>query len=228
VTAWNANPLNATNQLVPLPSALYQIVTKTITIPSGGRKATIQLKIPNATLLDVNLIYGIGITLVSNDAGVTISSNLKKALFAISAKNAYDANYTVTGFLFHPTGPRSISLTKRLSTAGAIRLQAPLGDLGPQGYAFQFDVIGGTTLGNWAAVGACPPAPQSGFYTADNPGGIAYPGPELPGVAPFLYSLYNNTYNATTNTFWMHYGYGVGSSDQTGWSRNVYEKWVRQ
>ena len=44
-------------------------------------------------------------------------------------------------------------------------------------------------------------------------------------TAPWVHSTYNNTYNPTTKTFWMHYGYN-GTSD-AGRNRQIYEKWVR-
>jgi hypothetical protein len=94
------------------------------------------------------------------------------------------------------------------------------------GYYFWFDVSGTNTLTNWDCTPQ--PPPHSGFFTADNPGGLAYPGPELPGTAPYVQTTYNNTYNPATKTFWMHYGYGSGATGPTQWSRNIYEKWVRQ
>ena len=102
-----------------------------------------------------------------------------------------------------------------------------MGDLG--GWLFRFNTDDATgMLSNWEAAGSTPAAPSSGFFTADNPGNIAYPGPEFPGQGEWKYSTYKNWYDAGAKTFWMHYGYGGGSTDQNGWTRNIYEKWVRK
>lgn len=94
VTAWNADPNNP--YLTPLPASFYQLVSGlTVKIVAGQKIGSLKITIPNATVLDVNLTYGLGVTLVSNDAGVTTSSNLKKAVFAISAKNKYDGVYNL-------------------------------------------------------------------------------------------------------------------------------------
>jgi hypothetical protein len=94
LTAYNtANPGSA---LTPLPAAWYQLLTGLqVTIPAGSKTGLLQIRIPNATLFDVNLTYGLAVTLVSNDAGVTTSTNLKNAIFAISAKNKYDGAYDI-------------------------------------------------------------------------------------------------------------------------------------
>ena len=104
-----------------------------------------------------------------------------------------------------------------------------MGDLYTANYYFRFDVAPDNKLINWEAVGATPAAPQSGFMTEDNPGGANYStaAPDAPGKAPWLSSAYNNTYNPTTHTFWMHYGYAVGGNGQNTWTRQTYEKWVR-
>jgi hypothetical protein len=184
----------------------------------------------NKANLDLSKNYAIQVTLSTVSEGA-IGANDKTVLVNFVIKNAYDANYTASGYFFHPSAPRALSpTTKHLATVNAVRVQAPLGDLG--GYYFQFD-ISGTSITNWTAAGSTPTAPSSGFFTADNPGGVDYSAAfaqdgVLPGTAPYVQTTYNNSYNAATQTFWMHYGYGVGSTSQTGWSRNVYEKYVRQ
>lgn len=94
ITAWNADPNNP--YLTPIPASFYQLVSGlTVKIVAGQKIGSLKITIPDATRLDVNLTYGLGVTLVSNDASVTTSSNLKKAVFAISAKNKYDGVYTL-------------------------------------------------------------------------------------------------------------------------------------
>ena len=218
--------LVAANGLTALPAAAYSIPSLTVTIPKDGGVVALPMTL-NKTLLNLALVYGIAFKLTTVSEGI-ISDLSNEITIAFIIKNAYHANYTVNGYFFHPTsgsGRAITNLVKGLSTLGAQRCQAPLGDLGSSNYYFNFDVSG-TTLSGWQAAGACPAAPASGFFTADNPGGISYD-PPGPGVAPYLQTTYNNTYNPATKTFYFHYGYGGGATSQNGWSRNIYEIWVR-
>ena len=69
---------------------------------------------------------------------------------------------------------------------------------------------------------------------ADNPGGIDFSsnlssnGGHVPGDATFNSTIYNNTYDPATKTFYMHYGYVNGSvAGESGYTRQIYEKWVK-
>jgi Domain of unknown function (DUF1735) len=168
---------------------------------------------------------------ITSATGATIATNLNTAILLIKLQNPYEGSYTASGFFFHPAASRSIPpQTKTLTTISPIRsLASQLGDLGGWEFAFDTDPTTGD-LSNWGAAGATYPEPQSGFFTADNPGGWDYSNalPDQPGVAPWLQSQYNNYYDASTKTFWFHYGYGAGAVNQLGWGRNVYEKWIAQ
>ena len=213
-----------------MPSDVYTLTTS-ISIPANSKEGDGKLAVNIAKFLTYGTEFALGlsITKVSGGPG-TIQTDHSRFFIVIQVKNPYDADYTVTGYLFHPSSPRAISTTKHLTTLGAVTCNAPLGDLGGSGYYFNFDVSSTNTLVNWVAQGSAPAAPSSGFFTADNPGGTAYPGaaPLAPGTAPYVQSTYNNTYDPSSSTFWMHYGYGGGSSSQNGWTRQIYEKWVRQ
>lgn len=232
----NASALTAYNtaqgtSFVPLDDNLYTVSSNTITIPKGSKTGTFILKVKTASFVFTKS-YALGISIVSANAG-TVSGNYGTGIFRIVAKNAYEANYTVTGWLFHPTAGRAISATYALSTAGAATSSAPVGDLGGSGYTFNFDVSG-TTLTNYVATGVTPTGLNSGFFTADQPGVVASWGnssgsTDKPGTTPWLHSTYNNTYDAASKTFYMHYGYvASGGVGQTSWSRQIYEKWVRK
>jgi hypothetical protein len=213
--------------LTPFPSNGYSLPGLEFDIPAGATEGSFDVPITiNKNNLNLANTYGIAFHISAVSNGV-ISELAKSIVVAILIKNAYDADYHATGFFFHPSAPRSLDAVKHISTLGAARIQGQLGDLG--GYNFAADVVG-TSVTNWsgAPVTSMPTPPSSGLFTADRPGNGPYPGPEQPGTAPYLHSSYNNTYDAATKTFWMHYGYGVGSSSETGWSRQVYEKWVRQ
>lgn len=206
-----ANPLNAGNI--------------TLTYAPGEFSKNIVIKL-DLTQLPAGS-NALGFTITATSAGV-ISGGSFQGFVAIGAKNAWQANYAVTGFFFHPSAPRAIAATKTIGTVGPTRCVAQHSDLYTSNYMFQFDVSG-TSLVNYSAAGATPAVPASGFMTADNPGGFDLSAalPDAPGVT-YTQTKYNNTYDDVNKIFWMHYGYGGGSTSQTGFSRQVYEKWVRQ
>ncbi len=208
---------------VKMNAAAYSIPTLKVTIPAGQQEAYIPVQVfPDK--VDLTKFNMLAFT-ITDASGETFSTNYQTILVPILIKNVYEASYGVTGYFFHPSAPRAIGSTKYFATINGTRVEGQLGDLG--GWYLRFD-INGATLAAWEAVGATPPSPQSGFFVADNPGGIAYPGPAFPGTAPWVQTSYNNSYDAATKTFWMHYGYGGGSTGPTGWTRNIYEKWTRQ
>lgn len=132
--------------------------------------------------------------------------------------------YEAEGYFFHPSLPRAYSYTKSVIWVEANRYQLNLGDLGASGYRFLFEVDAENNLINWEAVDVTPAAPSSGFMTMDNPGGISFTAPIPPGTSPYLHSIYNNRYDPVTKTFYLHYGYAIGSTGETGFTRQVYEK----
>lgn len=203
-------------------TAAYSIPTLKVTIPAGEQEAYIPVKVfPDK--VDLSKFNMLAFTM-TDASGEVVASNYQTILVPLLIKNEYEGDYDVTGYFFHPTGPRGIHADKYFYTVNANRVEGQLGDLA--GWYIDFD-INGTALSGYAAAGATPAAPSSGFMTADNPGGIAYPGPDLPGVAPWLQASYNNVYDPATKTFSLHYGYAVGSTGQNGYTRNMYEKWVK-
>jgi hypothetical protein len=214
---------------VKLNSTAYAITSLKVTIPAGTSEAYIPVKVfPDK--IDLSKFNMLAFT-ITDASGEVISSNYQTIITPILVKNIYDADYQATGYFFHPSAPRSFNFVKHLYTVNDKRCQsgkdseAGLGDLG--GWQYRFDV-NGATVGGWEAVGAPPAAPASGFMVADNPGNITFPGPQFPGTAPWVQTTYNNTYDAATKTFWMHYGYAVGSTGPNGYTRNIYEKLVRK
>jgi Domain of unknown function (DUF1735) len=221
VTAYNT--ANGTNY-VP-PTGMFTIVNNggVVMIPKGSRTGYLQIKFIANNLIGGSYALGFTISSVA-EKGYTISGNLNNGIVAIVAKNEWDADYQVTGWFFHPSVGRGINQVKHLSTISGTALQGGAGDLGTP---FTFDVTN-DRLQNWASGGFT----SSGFMTLDNPGGTDYSSPSnggnVPGDANFNSTIYNNTYDPATKTFYMHYGYVNGASiDQTGYTRQIYEKWVR-
>jgi hypothetical protein len=225
------NSVHSTNFLNPggslngytLPDGLK------VTIPAGKQEGFLKIAINKAPLgFDA---YALGFEIQPGTEFV-VNQAYKSIVFAFLVKNKYDGEYLRDGFYFHPNtaviGPyRDIV---NVSTLGAIRCAAPHSVVG--GWLLSFDVDQSTNaLTNWGHNTV--PSPQSGFISgAENPGGAVYAWPTDPSVQPgtngFVNSTYNNTYNPTTRTFWMHYGHLVGGNGPSTWSRNIYDKLVRQ
>ena len=227
VAAYNA--ANPGSPLATFPAGAYSIPSLKVTIPKGERMGALNITIPTTNGLSFSSIYGLGFTIASVDEpGIKIADNMKNVVIGINVANQYAGSYNTSGYFFHPTGPRGMQDIKDLQTKSADECIAGLGDLYGANYYFDFKIVG-SNLTNWLHRGATPPVPSSGFMTMDvpNPAGVTFPGPQ-PGQAPWLHSTYNNTYDAASKTFWMHYGYGVGSTGQTGYTRQCYEKWVKK
>jgi hypothetical protein len=216
------NALNGTD--IPVaPNGTYSLPSS-ISISGHDGSGVAKFDITKLFADGFTFAIGIKITSVSGAANTSLATQ-NRIVYLISIKNQYDADYTTTGYLVHPSSPRGLNDVKPLTTVSAVRCEAPHSDLYPSGYYFQFDVSGDNKLVNYGVpFGAATPAPPaSGFMTVDNPTGDPnYPGP------PYVSSTYNNTYDPAAQTFWMHYGYGTGTSNQNQYSREVFEKWVRR
>jgi hypothetical protein len=90
------NPALATAKgYTALPVTSYTAPT-TVTIPAGKMSADVNIVIPNASVLNPNNTYGIGIAIATVDpAGYTIAANQKELVLAFSLKNAWDGQYKV-------------------------------------------------------------------------------------------------------------------------------------
>jgi hypothetical protein len=79
--------------------------TFTITFQPGEFSKSIFVTVPDATLLDPSLVYGLGFTVMTADQGAKLSTQ-KAAVVEIGAKNAYDGIYSVeSGFVQRYGGP---------------------------------------------------------------------------------------------------------------------------
>ena len=68
-----------------------------------------------------------------------------------------------------------------------------------------------------------PNAPASGFMTLDNPGNQIFKNGGPPG-GTYVHVNYNNRYDPNTNTLFLHFGFGTGSTSQYGYTTQVYQK----
>lgn len=127
VDAYNA--ANPSSALEALEQSQYTISSATVVIPKGSRTGTLALTIPDASVLDASNRYGIGFTIASvSEQGVKIADNLKDVLFALTVRNAYEANYEIVVDLTgHPSASGHYEETGTFTTIDANTVDAPLG-----------------------------------------------------------------------------------------------------
>jgi len=215
-----------------MPADAYTVDSWDVSIPAGKRVDSMVVHF-DFTKIDLTQSYILPITISQASQPIEQWNHL---MLNIQVKNQFDADYSCTGFVFHPTAPRAVNATYHISTAGPVTCTIPYGDLGGSGYLFNADVSGssGTVpLANYVPTGGAATPASSGFMTLDNPGNVDYSlaAPNTPGTAPWLSSTYNNTYNYDTQTFMVHVGYVSGGSvpaKQNEFSRQLYLKFKRK
>ncbi len=197
------NTANAANYATP-SSATYTIVSPEVIIPRGSRTGYLQIKFKPSAFLGADWALGFKIASIK-ETGYTISGNLSTGIVGIAVKNQYDASYHSTGYVYHPSAPRALNETKRLTTVSANSVACGLGDLGGAGYVALLTVDPVTnkvTISDYSTG-----IPIVGFDSGlpgTNPGYT----PQWSGSAQC-----NNTYDPATKTFYIRMGY-LGS---TGW-----------
>jgi hypothetical protein len=225
VTPSNPNPTGVVTHLLIPTSVMYTVVNPggEVIIPKGSHTGYLQIKFKPSDFLGAGYAVGFSIGKVA-ESGYTISGNNQNGIVGINIKNEWDGDYKVTGWFFHPSAGRAINTAKHLSTISSTGVETAIGDLG-LGSPFSFNVINDqTTIISGAFL-------STDFMTLDNPGGTDYSSNDghLPGDADFNSTIYNNTYDPATKTFYLHYGYNAGVvGGQSVFTRQIYEKWVKQ
>jgi len=148
--------------------------------------------------------------------------------YNISAQTKLVGYYTDTGYFFNSTIPCTLNQLKTITKVDSNTFQVSFGNWQPSAfYSFRFKIDSNHNLVNWEPLNYTPTLPNSGFMTLDNPGNFTFPYSPIPGQSPYLQSIYNNTYDPITNTFFLHYGCqnnGMGINGQYGFNVQVYEK----
>ena len=199
----NYDTINATDYATPA-SNMYTIINPEVIIPKGSHTGYLQIKFKPSDFIGGSWALGFKIASIK-EAGYTISGNLSTGIVAITVKNQYDANYHSTGYVYHPSSPRPVDQTERLSTVSANSVACGFGDLGGSGYValLTIDPVTNKVSISDYTTGI----PIVGFdngLPATNPGYT----PQWSGS-----SQCNNTYDPVTKTFYIRMGY-LGS---TGW-----------
>lgn len=194
---------NATNYATP-PSGIFTIVNPEVTIPKGSHTGYVQIKFKPSDFLGGSWALGFRITAIQ-ESGYTISGNLSTGITVIVVKNQYDGTYHSTGYVYHPSAPRSLNLVKDLTTVSANSVACGFGDLGGSGYValLTIDPVTNKVSISDYSTGIPIVGFDNGLPTT-NPGYT----PQWDGS-----SKCNNTYDPATKTFYLRMGY-LGS---TGW-----------
>lgn len=198
--------------LTTLDPANFQVPSEVV-IPAGEKYTYLVVTIPDATVLDLSLKYGVGFTISSvSDNEFAVASNLKDVVVGIVIKNKYDAEYDfVGGYFYHPSAPRaqpnsSSGETKLLQTFSPTAVTCPLGDLGSIGYYVLLDV---DPVTNKVTI-----TPDPGHPTTPP---IEQFDDALPTVNPGYTPQWersgecSNIYDPATKTYYLRYAY-VGST----------------
>jgi hypothetical protein len=209
------NLANDSIKYVLMPDSLYKIVSTTATIKAGEKIAHMQL-IFFPSKVDPAVSYMLPVV-IKDAQDQTISTNFSTIYFHFIG-NPLAGSYKATGYFYHPSAPRSFTKARTLPAVNATTLITELGDLGGSGYFVEISV---PNPFNTTSVQNVTIAVHSG----------SSPDPVLiwPGGLPTGYtaawsgsSMCNNTYDPSTQTFYLRYGYlGAGGY-------RVTEEWIKK
>lgn len=189
---------NASNSpaLEVLPANLYTISSLKVVIPKGQRTVSLPVTIPNSSTMNPSRRYGIGFSIVSvNKENVKVADNLRNVLFALTVRNAYDAQYEVSVELTgHPSASGSYDDVVSLATIDGNSLDAPLA------VARIFAASSRLTI----------------RINADNSLTLTSNAATIIPTAPGL-----NFYDPTTQTFHFDYTWGAGPRHIVGTARRL-------
>lgn len=93
----NYNDSNGTTTEIPAAGQLT--IPTSVVIPAGQHYGTISIGVPDASVFDPTVEYGIGLQIVSADNGVQVAQNLDELFVAFNIKNKYDGRYTLKASL---------------------------------------------------------------------------------------------------------------------------------
>jgi len=180
----------------------------TITFNPGDFAKDIKITLPDVASLDLSKKYAIGLKITSVDGDAKISTLQKTLVLRLTVKNEWDGEYhSSLGYFYHPTVPRAIpaGASKQCFTAGLNSVYTELGDFNGIAQPTTYLVSLSIDNTNHVTIG-----PGTGPSPSTNPVVTLTALPAGSGYTPFIGSnpsLYNNTYNPATKTFYLRYGY---------------------
>lgn len=196
------NNANGTSYVVPADKAIYNFPSSVV-IKKGESQAKAHVVITTTSSFDYSASYALPFTITSA-TGATISSNFSTEINSFVIQNKYAGSYNATGYFYHPSSPRALSLTASLITVDPNTVSVPLGDLGSSGYYAIININ---------------PTTNALTITSGTAGVDMYALDALPTSNPGYTAQWaesskcNNTYDPSTKTFYLRIGYVGG----TGW-----------
>ncbi|MFN0081670.1 MAG: hypothetical protein ACKVOM_04060 [Ferruginibacter sp.] len=132
-----------------LPSSAYTFKASN-SVPAGTYNAPFEIVVPNASLLNSNLSYGVAFTITSADNGYIVAENSKVVAFTINVKNIYDGIYSVvSGNVTRYTAPGVVENPSTLNGSLAGNPDVILSTSGPSSVAIPIaGQAGGLRWGN--------------------------------------------------------------------------------
>ena len=196
------------NSLQSMPVSGYYFVDEVATIGVGKRTGTFRVAFNPAKFAGGNAL-GVSIVGVSGDGATVHGDDTQNRLvIQVLALNQWDGDYTSSkGYFYHPSAPRAIPTgsAKTCTTNGANSVYTELGDFdGVNQGAVIYYVTLTIDAANKVTIGPGPGA-APGNPVTDLPGL-----PAGSGYTPFAGStptIYNNTWDPATKTFYLRYGY---------------------
>lgn len=209
ITAYNDS--NGTSYEL-LPDSLYTLVggnnsvsgtSVTITIPADEIGSEFYVAL-NGAKWDVTHKYALFLR-ITDASGSNIRSGQNEIFITLEIKNEWDGDYQSTGYFYHPSSPRELSLEKHLGTVSPNSVYCDLGDLGSSGYVALLTIDPAT---NKVSISDY----STGIEIVGFPEGLPTSDPGYTAAWSGS-SECNNTYDPATKTFYLRMGY-MGS---TGW-----------
>jgi hypothetical protein len=207
-TNYNQDPANATKYDL-MPDSVYRLGKTSVTIKTGSSFSE-KVKVyfyPNK--VDPAKIYMLPLGIKTVNSGVFVSSNNGSILYHIIG-NPLAGDYTVEGYLYHPTVPRAFTRVDdeaKLVAFSDKALVTELGDLGGSGFFAVITVPDplATTIQQVTITSLAGSIENVSQFDAGLP-------TSNPGYLPAWpkSNLCNNTYDPATKTFYLRYGYPAG------------------
>ncbi|NWJ49396.1 MAG: DUF1735 domain-containing protein [Bacteroidetes bacterium] len=166
------------------------VTVSSVIIKAGTRNGYGYITLKSANLLDLTKTYAVPVSISSvSDPNVIIASNFKTEILQVPVANQWEGSYKSTGHFDHPTSPRDLNSTKRLTTVDATTVTGPHSDLGGSGYTITIKIN-----------------PDNTCIVTQYAGGVLL-GEMTPGAV--------NKYNPETKVFTLNYRYSGSGGYRT-------------
>jgi hypothetical protein len=181
----------------------------TLTFAPGEFAKSVKIVVPDASGLDPNNQYGIGLVVTSVDQGGKISAELDSVAVLITVKNKYDGVYTATGSAFRADPSSNLQ-----GDYGPV--ERILATTGPSTVQWTGSVPWATASGSALPAGY---EPTITVNEATNKLSLSSPGNFIT-----MDPTYDNRYDPDTRTFYFRFYWGAGPAARLHTDMLVYKR----